>query len=540
MIELKRAKTYVQAAGSKPKLKPIEIATVRRPVAHPVSAWKISCLHCALLLVLYLIVYLGVYDEKLYLGGDNLHYYFLGKALAQGQGYSNTIAGIATPHNHFPPGYPFIISLFIRMGAGDFSFYNYLNGAFGLASVWLLYFFTLKTTGSRALGFVAGFVLSFMPVFQGMTHIAMSEVPGLFFTISALSMLVCSHPDKPIYKDYHFGLVLACTIISYYIRSSAIALLPAVLMFYLLRKKWLRAIITMAGFAIAIAPWVIRTQRLGGSSYLHQFAMKNPYWVELGLATTGDYMLRIVANLKRYISVELPGALLQDLFPGLNGPRPVFYWTGGIMLLLLFLSGMVLLFKKQPALITYLAGGCAILLIWPEVWGGSRFMMPLLPFIVLLILYTLHTLLSALTRKLRIPWNPLLLCAFFFPFLIGPLKTMHANAAEPYEANYQNYFSAAEWARDHLPATAVIASRKPELFYFFAHRNCTSYLFDPDAARVLHRLEEDKVTVVVVDQLGFSSTPRYLVPVLQKYPGRFRLLYRSPPPETYLFELLRR
>ena len=67
-----------------------------------------SFLYVLLLIVTICFVstYTKIYDVKLDMNGDNIHYYALGKALAEGKGFTNTISFSETPHTHFPPGYP--------------------------------------------------------------------------------------------------------------------------------------------------------------------------------------------------------------------------------------------------------------------------------------------------------------------------------------------------------------------------------------------------------------------------------------------------
>ena len=53
---------------------------------------------------------------------------------------------------------------------------------------------------------------------------------------------------------------------------------------------------------------------------------------------------------------------------------------------------------------------------------------------------------------------------------------------------------------------------------------------------VVSLLKDKKATHVVLDQLGFSQTGRYLYPVIQGNPEKFQGLHTIPNPETYLFK----
>ena len=68
----------------------------------------------------------------------------------------------------------------------------------------------------------------------------------------------------------------------------------------------------------------------------------------------------------------------------------------------------------------------------------------------------------------------------------------------------------------------------------FSNRRTTVYRFGDDSAAVLRGLEEDAVDLVVLDQLGFGTTQRYLLPVPQDYPERFELLHTTAEPKHWV------
>lgn len=259
----------------------------------------------------------------------------------------------------------------------------------------------------------------------------------------------------------------------------------------------------------------------------------------MGNATTSDFITRITENFQRYISYEMPATFLGDMFPEPADGKVTFgYWIGGFVILGLIIYGLVRLAKKQPALVVYVLCAGGILLLWPQVWVGGRFMVPVLPFILMLALFSCSYLVRNGLAKMKLPWNPLILSVIALLFSVGPLTKMQAAAEEPFAMQYQNYFKTAEWAKANLPANAVIACRKPELLYYYADRYCVPYLHDSDANKLLADLRVKKAHYVIVDQLGFSSTGRYLVPALQKYQDSFKVIYQTPAPETFLLEYL--
>ena len=87
----------------------------------------------------FLVIYIAVFDTKIDVGGDNAGYYILGKSISSGLGYTDIHLPNANPANHFPPGYPIILSVFMNFSDG-FVFLKSRGAASGL-----LFFFHFCT-----------------------------------------------------------------------------------------------------------------------------------------------------------------------------------------------------------------------------------------------------------------------------------------------------------------------------------------------------------------------------------------------------------
>jgi hypothetical protein len=64
----------------------------------------------------------------------------------------------------------------------------------------------------------------------------------------------------------------------------------------------------------------------------------------------------------------------------------------------------------------------------------------------------------------------------------------------------------------------------------------TYYKYTADAEELIEGLHQQNVRYVVLEQLGYASTGRYLVPAIQKYPLKFEVVYHVKDPDTYLLE----
>ncbi len=508
-----------------------EIKPVSAPAWKGIDKWDI--INMLLVLVAFLSVYTGAFTDKLDLNGDNIFYYALGKALASGAGYVDVIYPVANPHNHFPPGYPFLTSLFMRLGFEEITFYYKLNGVLAYSMIVILYALMRRIGADRRLALVVCLFTALNPAVLGFALTNMSEVPYLFFSIGALYLLTKIDFEVPFYRSGHFWLLLACLVMSYYIRTAGIALVVAAAGMMLLRKKWLYLLATMGGFILSVLPWYIRTKELGGNAYMKQFASRNPYAPELGEAGFSDYIERITTNLSRYISREIPDSLLSA--PGLNmGVAPSSSdWITGLLIVGLVMYALIHVWKTQPATVIYIVASGGILLLWPAVWTGVRFIVPVVPLLIMFSLYGIHLAFSNITQKMKISWNPLILCIGLL-LMNTPIQQLKASSEEAYPPNFQNYFDVATWAKENLPDSSIVCCRKPELFYIFSGLRATNYDYTFNDTAQLKFLEEKGVDYVVIDQLGFSSTGKYLVPAVQKNMDRFEVIYQKSNPDTYL------
>ena len=82
----------------------------------------------------------------------------------------------------------------------------------------------------------------------------------------------------------------------------------------------------------------------------------------------------------------------------------------------------------------------------------------------------------------------------------------------------------------------MVSCRKGQLFYLYGNRWVTGFKNTLDKEELIDRLVEKEVTHVVLDQLGYSSTSRYLYPAIKKYPGKFKVIHQLKNPDTYIMK----
>lgn len=479
------------------------------------------------------LVYAFIFDSKLDMGGDNAGYYILGRALLQGEGYTNIHIPGTPAASHFPPGYPALLAVAMLFGK-SFTWLKVVNGILFGAALWWFRSIAEKATGSTAFAWVAVLLVGLNSHLLRSSTIMMSEIPYTAASILALWTLLRWDPEsKAFYRSYDFWLVVVLASAAFYIRTAGIALGAGIGLYLLFERRWAAAFTFGGAFFALYLPWVQRGRAVdAGSAYVDQLLSVNPYRPEEGQIDVSGLWDRIAENAGRYLGQELPNSMIPSLTVDYNPEAPVSHPFVGLLLLGLIAYGIVRLPKLRWLVAGYVLASFAIFLVWPSVWYGVRFIQPLVPVLVLSALYGAWELL----RRVLPSWNPWWFAALGL-LLLAPVRTLNDEAKLDYPMPYQNYFRLGEFAKANVPADAQFATTKPALWYLFAERKATRIPTEADPALFMQRLQEEGLNYVVVDQLGYGSVGRYFVPAYQAYPERFELVAQLPNPDTYIFKV---
>ncbi len=479
------------------------------------------------------LVYAFIFDSKLDMGGDNAGYYILGRALLQGEGYTNIHIPGTPAASHFPPGYPALLAVAMLFGK-SFTWLKVVNGILFGAALWWFRSIAEKATGSTAFAWVAVLLVGLNSHLLRSSTIMMSEIPYTAASILALWTLLRWDPEsKAFYRSYDFWLVVVLASAAFYIRTAGIALGAGIGLYLLFERRWAAAFTFGGAFFALYLPWVLRGRAVdAGSAYVDQLLSVNPYRPEEGQIDVSGLWDRIAENAGRYLGQELPNSMIPSLTVDYNPEAPVSHPFVGLLLLGLIAYGIVRLPKLRWLVAGYVLASFAIFLVWPSVWYGVRFIQPLVPVLVLSAVYGAWELL----RRVLPSWNPWWFAALGL-LLLAPVRTLNDEAKLDYPMPYQNYFRLGEFAKANVPVDAQFATTKPALWYLFAERKATRIPTEADPALFMQRLREEGLNYVVVDQLGYGSVGRYFVPAYQAYPEHFELVAQLPNPDTYIFKV---
>lgn len=507
----------------------------------------VRIVYILILTVTFSTIYSNIFDKKVSLVGDNASYYILGNAIANGDGYTNIQHLETEAHYHYPPGYPVLIAGVSKLFSNDIVYIKMFNGVLLLGAILLLFFIVKRLAQNDHIAFATGFLTLLNYHVLEYSTIMMSEIPFLFFSMLCVWLFLKIDFSKSVLKNSTFYLMLICLTFSFYIRSVALALFVSVAFFLFLKKQWKYLYSLIGGFALLYLPWILRSADSTGNSYIHQLFLKNPYKPELGSVDFFDICERVVVNLERYITKEIPSSLayVKDI-TYTEAAAPLAEWMLGILILGVVLFGVLRLQKFRIFIASYMLAFFALLMVWPHVWFGTRFLLPLIPLLIFLFIFgmiesfKLIRIPSVLKYKKNLVSICMVVMLCFWSFTYGKesISRLKMKAQGAYANNYKNYFTLADWVRINTPENAVTSVRKEGLFYLFSKKNVTNYLKTSDKEAQIEYLKSKNVNYVVVAQLGYSSTSKYLVPAIDRYPNKFKVIKEFKNPNTYLMEFL--
>jgi len=481
------------------------------------------------LVAVHAVLALGLFEPTLFPGGDNAGYLILGDALRTGEGYRDLYLPGSPLHAKYPPLLPAVLA--ITGGIGGVQLSKVVMLLFTAASVW-----ATAHLGRSAVGDVpallASAFLAVNPTLLEYSHYILSE--ALFVLLVLLAVWASQR------KGGRSAVwALAAAVAAFATRTAGLTILIAVPLAWLARKEWKRAAIGGAVAATVLFAWGAYQSWAAPAqpSYLQELVLVDPYAPAAGSLGASGLVVRAAGNMWTYAS-----RVISDTAVGAGTLRGPLSTVLGLLLSGLALAAWTTRARASPGaleLFVLLYGG--LIAMWPEVWTDRRFVLPLLPFLALLAFSTVER----SPRRVR-PWAlSVLVLSLCVPSLIwaGARVPDRVKCVALYRAGapcdapaFASLYEAARWAGENTATDAIIANRKPRLFYWYSGRQGDLYPYSSQTDQVLRGLERMGADYVIVDQVS-RTTATYLVPAIQSYQTRFEPVYQGGEPSTFVFRL---
>lgn len=519
--------------------------------------------------LVYISNYSAVFDKKIDMNGDNIHYFSLGKALAEDKGYVNTLGFTESPHGHFPPGYPAFVSIILKIHPNDIIAVKKANGMLLYGSIILLFFSIYYMSRNSILAFIASLLASMHSEMLRFASIMMSEPLCIFLSMLAifLAILLIQWDFNKRKKWQWITLTILLAISIFYlflVRTMGLALILALLAWvgcwtinawwrlYKSKKDndteetkiqrkhlWSRAILVMVialSFVSSKTMWDHRNKQCGisGKDYENTFFVKANNGKMEG---TADWKERIKSNTSHFITRWLPQATCAAPFVDDDAEFTRQEWIGGSILAFFLLLGGVFGFGSFLMLM-YAGITIGVLTLYPEWYNGVRYIIPIVPALIYLLLNNLNIITGWIVKLVKIKSSPIFFQAIIlllsFLFWLSP---RYASAQEKYrnwakikswtslnDVHQNNYLKACEWCADSIPDTARVSCRKPEIFFMYSkyhHAIEFPRYAEPDV--VYDFLVKNNISHVILDD-WYKHAYTTLFPCIKKYEEKFMVL----------------
>lgn len=517
------------------------------------------------------------FDPKLYINGDNVDYMNLARGVRQGHLWAS---------DKYPPLFPMMLTPVQAIFGMRLLPQKILVTLFAAGSIWLLAGIVRRRTGPRSgpwLLFAAATLIPFVEY----AHYTMSEVPFLFFQLGAIA--ACDR-RRDRWRDRAAGdsvlsvgrdmvgpaLWIAA---AFYTRSAGVALAAGVLLWLLLGRRLRPALVLTGLLTIVMVPWIVHgLTTTGGNPYVRQLLQVNPYYPEFGTLSAVGFLQRLGENARIYFLGMVPITVMPALYGSTYSPpemQKLFYpaWIA-IPLLVPFLAGLWRGLRGRgpipesrgdgpvrgrrgngaspessgatapergaDPMVCVVLTSLLLLCVWPAIWAGSRFLVPVTPLLLLVWWGGWR-----LPQEIGLPcpprgrgrWDRVRAGLLVLLVLLAVRNLVfYVQETRAYPPEWENYFASLAWIRENTPQDAVIIDRKPGLAEFAAGRKAQSFPREPDPSRMIESFRRAGATHVVLAALPYDDIGRYLRPVLEKRRAYFRLVHQTAEPVTYVLE----
>lgn len=461
------------------------------------------------------------------------------------------------------PLYPLVLALFIKIIGFKLIVFKLLSALLNLGGFILFY----KAVRGRLPAVV------FLPViiFQAFNYLIIYYasmtfteafyffLQGFFFyaAVLVIDLLKVQQADFRLQWKNWVLLGLSMFLLST-LKSSAVVVLPAILLFFALDKNWKAAGFSFLSYLIFKLPyelsvkaiWHADNQFKGQSKILLQ---KDPYDTSLGQEDAGGFIVRFIENIDLSLGKRFYQLIgwKQELATETNG-----YLT--VITLVLALFGFWQLVKdqrKEIVLFSLFTGAQLALsfVILQVRWDQARITLVGMPVLLMMIFYGLYAAMKqkewyAVYLSLAILVSgSVVLSSFKRGFSNVPIikRNLQGDKYYGYTPDWQNFLRCSEWCSDNLPESSLVASRKAPMSFVYGngkkffpvysvvHRDTATRQSNPDSA--LAYFEKNKVTHVMLANLranprepgmGVINTIHHILyPVMEKYPQKLRLVH---------------
>jgi hypothetical protein len=431
-------------------------------------------------LFLTLLVGFFLFDVKISTGGDDSHYIEMANDFLQGRSF---------PSWHGPL-YPIFLSIPMRLFGVKVMLLKLFSLAFVVAHL-VLFYLTFKKLVSPT---IFALVLLIVSVSSSILYFAsQTYTEAMYMFLQSLSIFLFiriylklqSDTPLPLKKEITSWLVLAFFVfLSSLTRNIGIVALLVMLIFLAYERKFLSSLMLFVSYLVFFVPFKIYKTLVwgsttGSSGQLSEMLLKNPYDKSQGSEDFSGIIVRFFENARLYLSKHfMIGIGLHD--PGSTDKS----WFVTLFIAAIFLIALFYSFRKKSILLfisLYLGAAItATFISLQQSWDQMRMIVIYIPMLLLLLAWGVQQFSERKGFAFLAVLLPFFLVFIFFKTLGHSVekmkvnqkvlaKNLSGNLYYGFTPDWQNYLLMSKWVGEHIPDTAVVASRKPSMSFIYSN-----------------------------------------------------------------------
>jgi 4-amino-4-deoxy-L-arabinose transferase-like glycosyltransferase len=456
-----------------------------------------SAHHAVLLVILAAaLLYTAGLSPYLQGGGDDGYYLTVAKSLLEGKGFTSGHLVGSPPDTYHTPLFPVLLAGLYRFFPNDYVLLKLASLVPMPIAIYLVFRLALEYV-SPGQATLISLLFALNPLVFRSTHDILTES---LFTMLSMAALLClkRYNEVPYYVGWPFWGSVLFVSAAYYTRSMGIPLLITAVFYFLVQKRWKKAVLVCCGIALLVAPWLVRQVLLGPPSelqltYAPFYFAQDPTDPHSPTVTLTDLAIRVLKKGISYLVRELPALIA---FPEFFDSVSLAYFQP-IFLLIMALG----LFLPMPVLVGYLrsAGqGRLLLALYVPLYfiplvtcsfSSPRFLVPLSP---LLLLFLVEAVMLLPMRR----WSRLTIVVIIAITLISDVSELRRS--HTLEIPTQGEWQLVEWMDENSPPDAVLMGGPIGILYLHTGRRGVPLWGRLSEEEILSRIQKYRVSHVVV------------------------------------------
>lgn len=473
---------------------------------------------------------LGAFLPVPHSGGDNAGYLGLAHSLLDRGAYLDLYLPGEPIHTKYPPGFPALLALAGVFGAETWGAFKAVVAGTATLAVLFTFLWVRERRDPVVAALVAG-LLAASSALVYHSHWILSDVPFLGLTFFSLWCLERWETVEGGVGDESgtfdgggagtevragagslppalwLALGAGGAIAAYFTRSAGLPLILALAALLALRRRWRSLVAYGVAFGVPAFAWWLRN-RGAPDTYLAEFWLVDPYRPDLGRVGLGGLVGRMLTNAWGYVSSHIP--------TGVTGLDGGFAAALGLTLVGLAVWGWIERVREKgtalQAVEMFFPLYAGLILLWPEVWSGDRFALPLLPPLFLYAGVGLKDVAGRVHSRAVLPASVvavLILVGAALGSWVGDARAasscMSATRARGLWAcaapAMADFSRVAVWSGSNLPEGSVVISRKPRFFYVLGGLKSQVFPFSREPDAFFREAERLGAGYVLLDRL---------------------------------------